>query len=321
MSVNTEALIEQGWEYIDEEAYDSASAVGTQLIGLGNEAGYRMMTQVYLAQDELEKALEILQAGTQVLPLEWKLWFQLGTLQSDLNEFEKAESSYETALACPEVEEAWIYINQGVLTYRQGKIEEALGILNSITDEEVSSEAFSLQLIILEQSNRYGEILELVKEKLEILRSPIDEQDAHTFSRICTTTAYACWHAGRSAEERLHYLYQALEYDRTNPEALWLLREAQPEYSEQALYYELLVQGNFSSKDSVENRGLMFLTTYAVVAENETEALEFIKDFESSEVDKESLRVLEADQREADSTDAKGIYAVGGFGWLEEDHE
>jgi hypothetical protein len=51
-----------------------------------------------------------------------------------------------------------------------------------------------------------------------------------------------------------------------------------------------------------------------VVAANEQEVLELIRQYEVEAVDKDSLEIVDVENDEAEDDEAKGIYAVGALG-------
>lgn len=321
MTNSQEVLIAQGYDFLAAEEYQDAREVGHALIRQGEEAGYRIAAQAYAGVDEWDKAIHILREGIDAMPDEWHLWLQLGNFLSDKEDFQGAMDAYEKAIACPGVQTDWIRINQAVLMFRQGEVEESLNTLQQVTDPEVLSDAFALQLNLLDQLGQHALIIELAKEELEHIPSPEDEEAASTLSRICATIATACWYEEKEQAEILHYLRQSIVYDRSNPDAAWLFREMDPQFSDSPIYFELVVQGTLVAEEvSEELESQTFLTTYGVVADSEEEALNYIKTFEIDAIDKKSLRIVSQETEAADTEDAKGIYVVGGFGFFEQEN-
>ncbi len=322
MTNSQEVLIAQGYDFLAAEEYQDAQKVGQSLIQQGTEAGYRISAQAYAGLEEWDQALTTLQEGIEKMPDEWHLWLQLGNFLSDREDFAAADEAYHKALSCPEVQADWIHINQAVLQFRQGNIDNSLNILQQVTDREVITDAFALQLSLLDQLGQHELIITLAKEELPRIPSPEDEESASTLSRICAYIATACWYEDKSEAEILHYLRQSVVYDRSNQDAAYLFREMDPQFSESPKYYELVIQGNLLPEEVNEDiPSQTFLTTYGVIADSEEEALEYIKIFEIDAIDKDSLTVVNAEVENADSEDAKGVYMVGGFGFFEEKEE
>ena len=100
---------------------------------------------------------------------------------------------------------------------------------------------------------------------------------------------------------------QAVHFDRKNKNAMWLLRDIRNEYSKDSKYFLVEVKGTLYVMMDEEEKEELFFAVYAVVADNQEEALSIIKEFERPEV-RNSLEIFTAQIAEPTTDLPKGIY-------------
>lgn len=314
-----EELGNQAWLAIDEEDFVQANQIGQQLIDAGWENGYRIRSAAEESQENWSEAEQFLQDGINAFPEVWQLRLQLGTLYYLQGQFAEALVVYEQALTLPEVEIDLIKLNQAGALAQSSQVDEALNLLQSIEAEGYFNSAFDLQVRILDQVMRNDLILELAEEELEKLVQPRNEEEAEVLGRILSIVAAAAFYEEREKKEIRFYLEQAVGYDRSNELTMMITRELKAITVENAHLYGLLVQTVY--KD--ESGETPVLSTYGVVADSEAEALTFIKEYDIPELDREKMKIVEVEINEAEEEDMdeetlKGIYFVGGLGFMEE---
>ena len=131
--------------------------------------------------------------------------------------------------------------------------------------------------------------------------------------------AQAYWYEDAPAELVDEFLGAAIYMDRTNPDVIWLWRERNPVFSEKARLFSIMVSGRMAPAAVPEGEvPPVFMTTYEVVADSLEEALDFIRAYEANLMDPEALIVNEAQESASEPGMAKGIYLVGGLGFLME---
>ena len=315
-----QSLIQEGWSLIESESWDEAIALTEELKAAGSDTGYRLRSVIFQMQEDPAAALTEVKAGVKLFPKSWEMQMQLGNLLSDTGDLTEAQEVYQKAQNLPGAELHWLQMNQAVALFRQQSFEDALTLLQKIVHPEAINEAFALQLTILDAIGRHDLILEIAEEDLELLKAPEGDEDAQILSNICTSIASAAWYEDKGEEMVMYYLRQAFEYQRGNTDALWLWREMNPVFSENARFYTLLLRGKFAEEDQSE--GEEFMTSYGVIADTVEEAMEMIQAFEKGLVAPDSWELLEAeDEGESEEEDAKGIYYVSGFGVFEPDSE
>ncbi len=312
-----ENQIEQAWDLIDTGELEAARKIGEQLVKAKEEEGFRIMAALWEKEEAWEFAIKVLEEGLNIYPDSWELWLSLGNMHSNNEDYESGLKALDKAAASEGVEIHWVKLNKSVILMRMMQVEEALNTLQSLTDSPIRNQAFTLKLELLNQISRHDLILELAEEELESLEVPADQEADEHMSQICLLIASACWYEDEPEERILHYLRQAINYHRQNPDCVWLIREMDPDFSDKANYYGVIVKGTFLTGEEDVSQ-VDFFTSYEVVADSEAEALTFIRAFEVDEVDKESLIIVETEISESQEEDAKGIYAVGGFAFIDE---
>lgn len=318
-----EQLSSQAWIAIGEEDWEEADKIGQQLIEAGYESGYRVRSATQESQENWDEAEAILREGVQRFPNIWQLHLQLGTLYYLQGRFEEGLAVYDRALTLPDVERNWIEMNRAAAMAQTGQIDEALNLLQGIDDDALRNSAMELKMQILDQMMRYDLVLELAEEELEHLITPETEEEAAVMSRILSYVAAAVFAQEEETTEpnekethTLFYLQQAIAYDRSNELAMMLSREIRGEFAEPGILYGIMVQANYV-EDGVSTP---VLSTYGVLADSVEEAVAMIKEYEIEEIDQDSMQVLEVEEGEPeDEEELKGLYFVGGLGFMDDD--
>lgn len=300
--ITAEALMETGFRAIEEFDYKRAKKVGNRLRDHRHTSGYEILALAYAGEGRIRKALEVLEEGVTRAPSVWRLWQLLGNYYSDQGRYEEAHAAYRSALACPQTYNSSIYLNIAIVLYREEKYKEALDTLDRVTDEELHLPVASVRTETLNELERYEESLAIASDFLNAEAET--EQERHYLARILTALATAYWKGRNDKDAALHCLKKALVWDKSRQEALWLLRELNPENSPKAKYYRVLVEGVWPEPIEGETAAPGFFTSYDVVADSQEEALEYIRRVEPDEV-RESLSINNAKTLEKDPMNPK----------------
>ncbi|MEL6625080.1 MAG: hypothetical protein AAFO96_12150 [Bacteroidota bacterium] len=311
-------LVEEGWRTLEDEAYDEAREIAEQLLSYEAEEGYALMGQVLLAEEGPAAAVAYMKEGIANYPESWRLLLEMGKIYAQTGEIETAMLVFDEAETKESAEKHWIDFYRALtyLNQEMPDVEEALNIFQGIDHEDLIIEAFRQQMMILTAIQRYDLVMELANEDLSVLPLPQTPEEEEAFSQILTYIAQAFWFDKDDEEEARKYLRAALDIERTNIEALDLLRSLNPVYSEESQFYSLLVEGewvNPAEEEGEEDDVFAFVTNYAIVADSAEEAMTIVKDFEREEVRRDSLQVLDVEVEPNDEEDPKGIYFVTPF--------
>lgn len=307
-----EALMRQGHELIEIGEYAKAIKVGRRLRQLRYSGGFEILAMAYHKKDDIDKAVRVLKQGVRKAPNVWLLWQLLGNYLSDEGQNAEASRAYDKALKCPGANLDSINLNIAINLSRQGKRSKALRLCDSLegSDWSIQARAFSLKTQLLVEQKNYDRAIRLGRRILRRMARKRRANEDSVASSICASVAMAYWNGKRKRSLSLEYIQRALEFDRTNADAMWLLREVNAKKSKKAQYFRVLAHGRWDGLMSNGRRYRPnFYTSYDLIAESTEEALKLIREFERSGI-RNSLEIEEYKSLEGRPNDPKGIYAV-----------
>jgi len=313
-------LLAQAEQHLLEGEYEAALTTSQQLAEAGVADAYRIQAQVFAEQEQMDEAVEAIKQGMKLFPDAWDLALFLGNLYGEMGKPDRALRLYDRLNKESDAPKDWIKLHVAAAHAQKQNFDESLNLLQEIEEENVVNHAFELQLNILDGVGRHDMIIELAEEDLEVLRQPESEADAAQLSRIMSQIAQAYWYEEEDEERIIFYLKQAVAFDRTNPGSLYLLREQDVQFSDDAQGYFLYMKGEIELEQEGETSSRKaFTTAYQVIADSEEEALAFIAAFEIPLIDRESLAIVEVETFENEADEPKGIYEVLPLNFATED--
>ncbi len=306
-------LINEAWEYLDLDELDEAHLLIEQLLADHAEEGYELMSTYHAIQEDFEAAVEVLQQGVKQFPNAWRMRLELGQRLAQIGQGQEGLNQIAEAEQTEGADQQWVAYHKGQVLAALGQFDEALNTLQQINHPDLLNTAFAYQLGILYDLQRYDLIIELASEELEQLTVPQNEAEAEIMSQVVTYVGKAYMEELGNEDASRHYIRQAIEYDRTNIEAITALRELDSDYEEGSMVYHLNVQGIFQTdevEESGEHRTIPFFTSYAIIATSVEEALEMAKAFEIDGVIKDSLSIEDQEVNENEDQEPSGVYMV-----------
>lgn len=243
------------------------------------------------------------------------LWDQLGGFYSDAGQFEKASAAFDKAMGCEGAAARTVEYNRALVLYRQKKYQEALRKIEeqlAVIGEPSGSTLpvymlAGLKLSLLNALDKHPEAVRFFREFFKEIPDRFD--DGNEWAMIFTNYAEALWKSGNSPEA-LVYVRKALKAWRGYDHAQWLLRQLfKDKTSGRASYWKACVKGIWHEKLDGTYPG--FVTWFDVVADNENEAMEFIRDFEPEAV-WPSLKITEFIKTDLPAQ-SKGVYRTQGY--------
>ena len=273
--LNALEIADRAFEALNEGYLETAQELALQLEKLHFSAYFEIQALIYLQQDQPEAAVEILREGVDKAAAAWPLWQLLGNCLSDNGEFQEALDCYTRGLEIDIDEDARasLQFNQATALSRAGKHEEALILVDGISEEVLQNHISlwwrveALRLRILSSLGECDQVLERA-ERLEAEIQDEESDDFQSLSVFWEQSGVALKECG-SIERAHHYALKALEEDRTNKEALRLLRDTSPNLPEASRYFQVLLKGDFVDEDDEE---MGFITSFSVVARVAEEA-------------------------------------------------
>jgi len=300
-------LIDKAYDLIEECEFDEAAKLAKSIITNGDVEGYFILADIKDEEDNLEKCIEILQKGISEFDNHWKLWMRLGNYQSNNKQYDEAKYSFERAQYSTDSDVSLVKLNKAVLASKLSNFESALNLLEEAW-EDYSMKCYCLKLDILDDQEKYNEILSSVNEQ-----QFEDEynNEAETLSKILFFLAKASYKLNNRIDA-ISYLNTSLEQDRNNEKSLWLRREIYGHRNSNNKYFRVLINGDYED-DETKGAEMGFFSSYDVVADSINSALREIVDFEPLELNKETFKVEEYEILNESNSDPSGIYLTSGF--------
>lgn len=308
-------------ELLEDCEPKKALKIGKELEKMRYSGGFEIQALAYADLDKKKKAIKILEKGVEIAPNVWPLWQLLGSFHSDEKEFDRAITAYEKGLQVDQSDKISLNYNYAIALERDAKYEKAQSRMSAIFSNErypddIEKEQYigiqSLRMSLLNNLKQFQEALKLFAE-LKSMISQHEISNPSEISYIFTEAAQAYWKLGNQKHAET-YLKKAITCDKHNKSMQWLCREINDgkNYSN-SKYYRLIIQGKWTQPFEGESKIPEFYTDYDVVADNEEEALEFIKYFEPPEIHS-SLKIDEVEIL-GSSKQPKGIYSTSGYGF------
>ena len=304
-------LMEEGFVHLENLDYDRAMAAGKKLKKLRHSSGYEILALAYAGKGRKRKAIKILERCLKMAPHLWQFWELLGNFQADLERFEKAQESYSRALECPRADRDSVNLNKALALEKQGCLENAMESLDLIDDEELVYHAQAVKLRIMDVTGRNDQAWEFAKELMQDIPEAGLEPDIHAY--LLALAAQAVWVGGRDREKALELALKSLEISRSDPAAMWLVREMMDLRAPDSNVYEMTVSYEPGSGDPGYYFGC------SVVAQTPDEALSFIRMFEPEHVRK-AVRVDSIKVIKKKTPQPKVVYSLGPRTPLENNH-
>jgi len=299
-------LADRGFECLREGDYEAAIEIAKELEELRHTAAYDIGAKAYAGLDDLEKAIETLERGLAKAPDCWLNWQLLGNYRSDMGNYEMAADAYERGLACSEVWEDSIRLNQAVLASRRGEHVQALRLLDTIEDASLSLQVASSRVAALWCTGRVDEALSLADECLN------NEWEAdfapEYLASIAADRGRIYLERGVTPDEVRCSAMDATKEFGSHSDLLALIRDIDGRYNAKAQYFRLLVHGGVPDDHALSSELKGYYVTYDVVAETVEQALEFVREFENAEISPADLSVEESKVLEQRPEDPMGVY-------------
>lgn len=317
--MNVQEWIEEGQEALDERDFARAQQIAQKIIDARHSYGFELLARVFQQQDNLPRAIAVLQEGVAKAPRAWPLWMLLGEFRSDHGDYDQALLAYDTALSVEGVDTDEVHLNAAIVHDRAGRPEDALMRLHEVrgTNPELAIQAARVRAEILLETERPDAAAAAARAGLALMDEETFAADA---SPLYAALGKALWLKG-DRDAALHYAWESIGLH-VEETALWLVREIEADYSDDARYYRLLVHGRWhiqavDSDDHVDG----FWRKYDVVADDEEEAMRFIARLEPEEV-RDTLRAEEVEIVSDDASDQpKGVYWCTGYAFYREGEE
>lgn len=311
--VDVQALIVEAEEALLEGNYDFAQAVAEQVIAQRYAYGFELLARVHAHRDNLPRAIAVLQEGVAKAPRAWQLWLRLGELRSDHGDYDGALAAYDAAMAIEGVDADEVQLNAAIAHDRAGRAEDALMRLHEVrgaSDDTAIAAARVRAEILLTLDRPQAAAAAAQAGLVRVGEETVPADIAPLYAAL----AKAEWMKG-DLGAALHHAWDAVALDATDETALWVIREIEGDYSTSAKHFRVIIHGR---DEGFEADG--FWRRYDVVADDEEEAMHFIRRVEPAHI-RPSLRLDEAEVVDAASDQPKGVYWCTSYAFYRESEE
>lgn len=308
----------EGYEHLANGQYKKAIKVGRTLLKQYHTSGFEIVARAQWESGEPEAAIETLREGVEAAPEVPILWEFLAEYCSDSGLYEESLGAYRQALQVGHPDPNMIHYNLALVYRRQEEYELAeleLAKAGEPDDELKKCHIYFLRADIRYMQKRYSESLTLLNEAIDLMGklSLLEENEAELLAKIYAHRALIRWALEEDRERILQDIGNALELDKDQQTAFWLIRELHMQTSPDAKYYRLLIEGDWYENHPDDGSPLGFFITYYVIADSLDEALNYARALEPEAV-RNSLRIAESELIQPTPDAVKGVYeAPGGY--------
>ena len=323
LQTEANAMMEEAFALLEAGEPEQALTIGRRLEKGRFSGGFEIQALAYQDMDKNKEAIRVLKKGTKCVAHVWILWQLLGNCLSDDGSFDESLAAYDTALDLPDSDKVSLQFNRANALWRGGRLDEANSIVKDLLGSlEFAKREPDLKLCI--HGARIGILSDLglyqdAIAHFDNLPRPGEWSNYRSeTASLESKYAIALWHTDR-AEDANKAVARAIQLDKTNEEAQWLVREMRRrDEPVRSKSYRLLIHGPWRADSFPEaSSAVGFFTTYQVVAEDLEEAMTFVREFEPSEIC-DALKIEEV-QAQDRCVKPKGVYWTSGYSFYQED--
>lgn len=311
-----EQLLDQAYAALEEGNADQAVALGNQLLEHRHARGFEIIALAYELQGRFQEAIDVLKDGVSKVPTAWPLWELLGNLYSDTEDTQEAHKAYQKASQCQGADNDSINYNYAILLKRENKLDQAWSLTEKIQGGELTLKVLTLRLSLLRAMRRYEDAVHLGNRIIaEILgQEDLPEENMQELARTYAELGRAHWEGKGDRQGAWENAWKALEWDRADAGALWLVREIIGRKAPASHHWKLVVEGRWHFPLEPDKPPPGFITTYEIVAETPETALVYAQDLEPVEV-RQSMRLDSCEDMGAAPDENQGVYWRSGYGF------
>lgn len=304
-----QVLLKEAYAALDDSDLDRAIELGEALLARRHVRGFEIVALALDRQGDLDEAMEVLREGIDAVPDAFPLWEMLGNILSKKGYFEEAQQAYQRAIECPNADVESVKYNFAVMWRNAGHLDRAIAIAAQISSPELSVRAKALRTTLLNSMGQYEEAAYMANTLAnEIMaQEEMSDDDMKDLAQSYAELGRACWLGRGDKQSAFENAWKALEWERSDAAALWLIRELIGRKSPESRWYRMEVQGMWYFPLEQNKDAPKFSVSYDIVADNLEEALMFAKHLEPPEI-RESMRVMSCEDRGQHSNHMQGLY-------------
>lgn len=304
-----ESLTTAAYAALDSDDIGKAMEIAQELINLRHVRGFEILALALEKQDRYTDGIEVLRKGISVVPDAYPLWELMGNLYSKERDYENAETAYVTALACPNSDSASICYNMAVMLRHSGHPQQALSIATQIDSPLLAIRVNALKVSLYNAIQEYDEAADLANQLISEIMAleELGDDDMKDLAMVYAELGRSIYLGSGNKQGAFESAWKSLEWERSEPTALWLVRELIGRKSNDSRWFQVEVEGNWYFPLEQGKLPPRFRVTYDIVADNIDEAMMFAKHLEPPEI-RESMQVKSVSDRGNHANYTQGLY-------------
>lgn len=309
MTTQTQQLLDEAYVALDAEEPDRALDLGKKLLELKQVRGFEIVALALDQQGKSDEAISALQTGVTKAPDAFPLWQLLGNFFSERNRYNEAKDAYNRALTCTGADVDAINYDLAVMLRSAGQTLEALGICDQFANPEWGLKVRTLRASLLNNSGRCEEAAQVALADIaELLNQPeVSEDEMLDLAQNYSELGRANWLGRRDGNAAFENACKALEWDRSDASALWLIRELMSMKTPTSRWFRLEVSGQWHFPLEPDQLPPPFIASYDTVADTVDDALRYAQNLEPPEI-RESMIVTSVEDKGAHAEHMQGVY-------------
>lgn len=317
MTTQTQQLLDDAYIALDSEEPDRALDLGKKLLELKQVRGFEIVALALEQQGKTEEAISALQTGVTKAPDAFPLWQLLGNFLSQNNRFNEAKDAYQRALQCTGADTDAINFDIAVLLRSTGQTMEALGICDNFANPEWSLKVKTLRASLLNNAGRCEEAAQVANANIgELLnQQEVSDDEMLDLAQNYSELGRAYWLGRRDGNAAFENACRALEWDRSDSSALWLIRELMAMKTPGSRWFRLEVSGQWHFPLEPDQLPPPFIASYDIVADTVDDALRYAQNIEPPEI-RESMIITAAEDKGSHADHLQGVYWRSPYAFL-----
>lgn len=301
--------VEEGFRALSSGDSEQALEIGSGLIDSGHVRGFEIKAFALEQQGKMEEALELLRSVLSKEPKIYPLWELLGNMCSKEGLFAEAEEAYQKALACPDADNQSIAYNRAVMMSSSGQLDKALELVEQVTATKLFNRVRLLKTFILNGMGRFDQVPSICNQLIADIfsKEELSELDMKELSQGYAELGRMAFFGHDDRQSAFNHAWKSLEWDRSSPSALWLLRELLGRTSDDCHFFRLSIIGTWHSPLKEGEMPPQFVTEYEVVADSVEESFLLAQSLEPLEV-RESMLVHDVEDLGLCAQYGHGVY-------------
>ncbi len=320
MTTQTQQLLDDAYLALDAEESERALELGKKLLEMKQVRGFEVVALALEQQGKYDEAISALQSGVAKAPDAFPLWQLLGNLLSERNKYGEAKTSYERALQCSGADTDAINYDMACMLRNSGQNMEAMQLCDAISNPTWGIKVRTLRTSLLNSAGRHEEAAQIANANItEMLgQQEISDDEMQDLSQNYSELGRSCWLGRRDGNAAFENACRALEWDRSDANALWLIRELMALKTPSSRWFRMEVSGQWHFPLEPDQLPPPFISSFDIVADTVDDALRFARNIEPPEV-RPSMVVTSVEDRGPHADHMQGIYWRSPYAFLTED--